>query len=179
MFAPQDIGHIREFPVYDSRRAGMYTPKQLKAFWDTIIHNTASTSILKKITRTVLQNGHMDYANSHASTAAMGLNQKIYLDSLLSPGFFIKNFIGTFGFVAFFLEKIGIYFACFLFLKFLLEIVVTTVKALENNKLTNRTMSFWKIILVATCNLFVLSVFTSIFSNENCNLESSAFQNSR
>ena len=69
MFAPQDIGHITEFPVYDSRGAGMYTPKQLKAFWDNIIHNTASTSILKKITRTVLQNGHMDYANSDALTA--------------------------------------------------------------------------------------------------------------
>ena len=48
MFAPQDIGHITEFPVYDSRRAGMYTPKKLKAFWDNNIHNTASTSILKK-----------------------------------------------------------------------------------------------------------------------------------
>ena len=49
MFAPQDVGHITDFPVYDSRRAGMYTPKQLKAFWDNIIHNTASTSILKKL----------------------------------------------------------------------------------------------------------------------------------
>ena len=49
MFAPQDIGHITEFPVYDSRRAGMYTPKQLKAFWDNIILNTASKSILKKL----------------------------------------------------------------------------------------------------------------------------------
>ena len=121
----------------------------------------------------------MDYANSDSLTAAMGLNQKIYLDSLLSQGFFMNSFIGTFGFVAFFLEKIGIHFACFLFLKFLLEIIVTIIKALEINKLTNRTMSFWKIILGATYNLFVLSVFTSIFSNENSNLESSDLQNSR
>ena len=27
VFAPQDIGHIRELPVYDLRRARMYTPK--------------------------------------------------------------------------------------------------------------------------------------------------------
>ena len=81
MFAPQDIGHITYFPVYDSRRAGMYTPKQLKALWDNIIHNTASTSILEKITRTVLQKGHMDYAFMGLwdtwITAAMALNQKI------------------------------------------------------------------------------------------------------
>ena len=158
MFAPQDIGHITEFPIYDTRRAVMYTPKQLKAFWDNIIHNTASTSILKKITRFVLHNRHMDYANSDALTARMGLNQKIYLDSLFSPGFFVKNFIGTFGFVAFFLEKIRIYFACFFF-KFLLEVIVTIIKALEITKLTNRTMSFWKIILGATYNFFVLSVY--------------------
>ena len=37
MFAQQDIDHIRDFLVYDSRRAGMYTPKQLKTFWDNII----------------------------------------------------------------------------------------------------------------------------------------------
>ena len=40
-------------------------------------------------------------------------------------------------------------------------------------------MSFWKIILSATYNRFVLSVLTSNFSNENSNLESSALQNSR
>ena len=45
----QDIEHITDFPVYDSRRAGMYTRKQLKTFWDNIIYNTASTSILKQI----------------------------------------------------------------------------------------------------------------------------------
>ena len=121
----------------------------------------------------------MDYANSEALTAAMGFNQKIYLDSLLSPGFFMSSFIGTFGFVAFFLEKIGIYFACFLFHKFLLETIETIIKALEIIKFTNRTMSFWKIILGATYNLFVLSVFTSIFSNENSNLELSNSRNSR
>ena len=108
----------------------------------------------------------MDYANSDALTSAMCLNQKIYLDSLLLPGFFINNFIGTFGFVAFFMEKRGVYFACFLFIKFLLETIVTIIKALETNKLTNRTMSFWKILLGATYNLFIVSIFTSIFSKE-------------
>ena len=105
MFAPQAIGQIREFPVYDSRRAGMYIPKHLKAFWDNIIHNTASTSILKKNTRTILQNGHMDYAISDALTAAMGLSQKIFLDSLLSPGFVIKKFHWNIRFCCFFLRE--------------------------------------------------------------------------
>ena len=87
MFAPQDIGHITEFPVYDSRRAVMYTRKQLITFWDNIIHNTASTSILKKITRNVLQNGHMDYANSYTliqQIRQQNHNQYFYQESTAS-----------------------------------------------------------------------------------------------
>ena len=108
----------------------------------------------------------MDYGNSDALTAAMGLNQKIYLDSLLSSQFFVNKSIGNFGFVAFFLQKGGIYFACFLFIKFLLEIVLTIIKNLEINKLNIRTLSFWKIMLGATYNVFVLLVFFSTFSNK-------------
>ena len=130
MFAPQDIGHITDFLVCDLRRAGMYTPKQLKAFGNNIIHNT--TSILRKITKTVLQNGHMDYENSDDLNGAMGSGPKIYLDSPPSPGFsIISSSEESSGFVTFSLEKIGICFVGFLFRKFLLEIIVTIIKALE------------------------------------------------
>ena len=49
MFAPQEIGHITEFPVYDSRRAGMYTPKQLKAFWDNLFITQHQHPFSKKL----------------------------------------------------------------------------------------------------------------------------------
>ena len=38
------------------------------------------------------------------------------------------------------------------------------LRAFEIHKMSNRTIGFWKILLGATYNLFVLSVFTSIFS---------------
>ena len=48
VFAPQQIGYIQKIPDYDSRRAGIYTVNQLKDFWRTILHKSASNSVLKK-----------------------------------------------------------------------------------------------------------------------------------
>ena len=50
IMSPDDIGHITQFPTYDTRRAGMYTPQQIIQFWSNIIQNTVSNDILKKYT---------------------------------------------------------------------------------------------------------------------------------
>ena len=96
----------------------------------------------------------------------MGINRQIYLDSLLSPTFFTDQFKGTFGIITFYLEKIGVYFACFLCIKFLTDVIVTIIRAFEIHKISNKTMGFWKILLGATYNLCILSFFTPVFSNE-------------
>ena len=85
LFAPQTIGYIQKIPD-DSRRAGIYTVNQLKDFWRTILHKSASNSVLKKISRTVLQNAHIDNSQRDIYHAA-GLNNRLYLDSMLSPSF--------------------------------------------------------------------------------------------
>ena len=54
LFKPTELGHITQFPTFDTRRARMYTPKQMKNFWDNIIHASASDTVLKKLTRTIL-----------------------------------------------------------------------------------------------------------------------------
>ena len=86
VFAPQ-IGYIQKIPDYDSRRAGIYTVNQLKDFWRTFLHKSASNSVLKKISRTVLQNAHIDNSQRDIYRAA-GLKNRLYLDSMLSPSFF-------------------------------------------------------------------------------------------
>ena len=57
LYKPTELGHITQFPIFDIRRAGMYTPKQKKNFWDNIIHASASDTVIKKITRTFLTQG--------------------------------------------------------------------------------------------------------------------------
>ena len=68
VFAPQQIGYIQKIPDYDFRRAGVYTVNLLKDFWRTILHKSASNSVLKKVSGTVLQNAHVD--NSQRNSIA-------------------------------------------------------------------------------------------------------------
>ena len=89
-FAQQQIGYIQKISDYDSRRAGIYTLDQLKDFWRTILHKFASNSVLKKISRTALQNAHI-YNSQRDLYGAAGLNNKLYLDSMLSPFFFLDQ----------------------------------------------------------------------------------------
>ena len=57
----------------------------------------------------------------------------------------------------------GIYFALFLFIKLLIDVIIVVVKAFQVHKLTGKTVGFSKELLTATYNLFFLSVITSIF----------------
>ena len=50
IFELTEFGHITQFANYDIQSAGLFTPGQLKDFWDNVIHNAASNSISKKIT---------------------------------------------------------------------------------------------------------------------------------
>ena len=54
LFKPTELGQNIQFPTFDTRRAARFTPKQMKHFWDNIIHASASDTVLKKLTWTIL-----------------------------------------------------------------------------------------------------------------------------
>ena len=166
IFSSRVVSSVPKFTCYESQRAGIYTPNQLKSFWDNILDSEASKSVLTKISREVLEGRSIDYSQKDIYASAMGINRQIYLDSLLSPTFFTEQFKGIFGIIIFYLEKIGAYFACFLCIKFFTDVIVTIIRAFEILKISNRTRSFWKNLLGATYNLCILSFFTPVFSNE-------------
>ena len=139
------------------------TPNQFKSFWDNILHSEAAKSILTKTSREVLEGRSIDYSQKDIYASAMSINRHIYLDSLLSSTY---QFKGTFGITTFYLEKIRVYFACFLCIKFLTDVVVTIIWPFEIHKISNKTMSFWKTLLGATDNLCILSFFTPVFPKE-------------
>ena len=98
----------------------------------------------------VMNQCELDRTQNDIFASAMGINRQIYLDSLLSPQFFSNSFKRTFGTITYYLEKIGMYFACFLCLKFIIDIVVAIVRAFELHTISNKTLGFWKIMLGAT-----------------------------
>ena len=106
IFSSRVIISIPKFTGYESQRAGIYTPNQLKSFWDNILHSEASTSVLTKISGEVLEGRSIDYSQKDIYASAMGINRQFYLDSLLSPTFFTDQFRGTFGIITFYLEKL-------------------------------------------------------------------------
>ena len=140
--------------------------KSTKKLWDSILHSEASKSVLTEISREVQEGRSIDYSQKDIYASAMGINRQIYLDFLLSPTFFTEQFKGTFGIMTFYLEKIGVYFACFLCIKFLTDVIVTIITAFQIHKISNKTMGFWKILVGATYNLCILSFFTPVFSNK-------------
>ena len=76
----------------------------------------------------------------------------IYLDSLISSEFLHNRYIKAFGRVHYYLEQCGSTFAIFLFVKFIIDIVVCIIRALQIHKITGASVSFGKVILSAFFN---------------------------
>ena len=87
-----------------------------------------------------------------------------FVDNMISPNYFENSFVQTFGTVGYWLEKCGIWFAIFLFVKLIIDIVVTVMRTLEIDRTTGRSVSFGKVLLSATYNLFMVSILNSIYS---------------
>ena len=56
---------------------------------------------------------------------AAGLNNQLYLDSMLSPSFFIDHFKSSFGEKGYYEERARILFASFMLIKFLIDVVIS------------------------------------------------------
>ena len=110
----------------------------------------------------MLQNAHIDDSQRDIYRAA-GPYNKLYLDSMLSPSFFLDHFKNTFGEIGYYVERAGILFACFMLTIFLIDVVIFILRAFEIQKLSKNTIGFWKTLLEASYNLFLLSIVTSIY----------------
>ena len=92
-----------------------------------------------------------------------GCTKTIYIDSLISSQFLHNRYIKAFGRVHYYLEQCGITFAVFLFVKFIIDIVVCIIRALQIHKITGASVSFGKVILSATFSILFQSIVTSVF----------------
>ena len=70
----------------------------------------------------------------------------------------------TSGSVAYVLEFCGIYFSCFPFIKFIVDLIVTILKHLEIHRLTGASLGFGKTLLSAIFFDVNSSILTSVFN---------------
>ena len=162
VFAPKDISPFttRKFP--QSAYAGMYTKWQLSEFWDAMLMSSASKNVSQKFTRKLI----------FPSNAKKGPDGQTYyaprtdffVDNIISSNYFEDKFVQTFGSVGYWFEKCGIWFAIFIFIKLIFDISVTVMRTLKLQRIIGRSVSFGKVLLSATYNLFMVSILNSIYS---------------
>ena len=170
---------ITQFPTFDTRRAGMYTPKQMKNFWYNIIYASASDTVLKKLSRTILAQGNTVRISDPGNLERLlSLDDRLLMDHLLTLSFFVDKFKETFGLLGYYIQCLGNFFACLLLVKFIIDVVVIVLRGFEIRKISGATFGFVRIMLGATFHLFVLSLQTPMYeTDENKNIGNIRMQN--
>ena len=179
LFKPTELAHITQFPTFDTRLARMYTPKQVKNFWDNIIHASASDTVIKKLTRTVLTQGNAVRISDPGNLErVLSLDDRLLMDPLLTLSFFVDKFKETFSLLGYYIQCLGNFFACFILVKFSIDVVVIVLRGLEIRKVSGVTFGFVRTTLGATFHLFVPSLQTPMLeTNENKNNGNIRMQN--
>ena len=140
----------------------MYTKGQLSEFWDAILMSSASKKSLQKFTRKLIvpsnakkvPDGYTNYAS----------RRDFFVNNMIFTKYFENEIVQTFGTVGYWLEKCGIWFAKFLFRKLIIDIIVTVMRIVKIYRITGRSVSFGKVLLSATYNLFMVSILSSVYS---------------
>ena len=83
---------------------------------------------------------------------------------MISPNYFENKFVQAFVTVVYWLERCGNWFAIFLFVKLIIDIVVVVMRTLEIHRITGKSVNFGKVLLSATYNLFMVSILNSVYS---------------
>ena len=160
LFKPTELGHTTQFRTFDTRRDGMYTPKQVKIFWDNIIHASASDTVIRKLTRTILTQGNTARISDPGYLERLlSLDDRLLMDRFLTPSFFVDKFKETFGHLGYYIQCLGkLFFARFLLVKFIIDVVVIVLRGLE---IRSFWCLFWFFQNYARCNFsFVFSLTT-------------------
>ena len=164
----QQIANI----ITASIQASIYTYKERMAFSNSINFISNMKGVLKHFTKSLLDSRK---SISNISGTNFYNSRTINLDSFISPDFFNNQFVETFGKIHYIIERCGIFFAAFLFIKLLIDIVLCLIRAMQINKITDASIHFGKAHLAATFDLMSVPILTSLYqvatNSENNNTD--------
>ena len=162
VFGPKDVTPVSRRAFGGAGDAGIYTQAQLAEFWDNILNSAAFRKTLQNLSRELIvlkTTIHGPERNSYHEPRT-----DFYMDNMTSRTYFKNQFIDTFGSVAYVLECCGISFSCFLFVKLIVDLIVMISRHMEINGLTGASLGFGKTLLMASYNLFLTSILSSVFN---------------
>ena len=161
VFAAKDISPFTTQKFPQSAKAGMFTKRQLSEVWDAILMSSASKNALQKFTRTLIVPSNANKGPDGYTYYASRTD--FFVDNMISPIYFEHKFNQTYGTVDYWLEKCGIWFAIFLFIKLIIDIIVTVIRT-KKHRITGKSVSFGKVLQSATYNLSMISILNSVYS---------------
>ena len=135
----------------------------MMAFWNSKNFNSNMKGVLKHFTMSLL--GSREPFSNISGTNYYN-SRTVYLDSFISPDFFNNQF-ETFGKIQYIIERCGIFFATFFFIKLLIDIVLCLTRAMQINKITDASIHFGKALFAATFDLMLVLILTSICQATN------------
>ena len=162
VFAPKDISPFTTQKFPQSAKAGMYTKGQLSEFWDAILMSSASKQALQKIKWNLIVPSNAKIGPDEYTYFAPRTD--FFVHNMISPNYSEIKIVQTFGTFGYRLEKCGIWFAIFLSIKLIIDIIVTVLRTLDTHRITGRSISFGKNLLSATYNIFMVSILNSVYS---------------
>ena len=162
VLGPKDVTPVSRRAFGGARDAGIYTRAKLTEFRDNILISAASRKALQKFSRELIVPSTAIHGPEQYSYYAPRTD--IYVDNMISPNYFKNQFMDTFGSVAYVLDFCGIFFSCFLFIKFIVDLIVMILRQMEINRFTGASLGFGKTLLSASYNLFFTSILTSVFN---------------
>ena len=112
----------------------MITKRQLGEFWDAILMSSASKNALQKFTRNLIVPSSAKKGPDGYTYYAPRID--FFVDNMISPKNFENKFVQMFGTIGHWLEKCEIWFALFLFIKLIIDIIVTVIRTLELHQIT-------------------------------------------
>ena len=152
---PTELGHITQFPTFDIMHAPMYTPKKKKSFWDIVIHASASDTVLKKLTRTILTQGSTVRISFPGKIERLlSLDDRLLMHHLSTPCYFVDKLKEHFGLLGYSIQSLGKFFACFLLINFIIDAVIIVLRGLEVRKVFGATFGFVRTMRGATFHFF-------------------------
>ena len=162
VFGPKDVTPVSRRVFGGAGDARIYTRAQFSEFWDNILISAASGKALQKFSRELIVPNTAIHGPEQYSYYAPRMD--FYVDNVISPSYFKKQFMDTFGSVAYVLEFCGIYFSFFSFIKLIVDLIVMILRHMEINRLTGASLGFGKTLLSVSYNLLLTSILTSVFN---------------
>ena len=143
----------------------MFTKGHISKFWVTNLMSSTSKNALQNFTRESIVPSKLKEGPARYSYYTPWTD--FFVDNMTSPNYFENKFAHRFGIPGYCLEKCGICFALFLFLKLIIFITVTLLRILAIYRITGKNVSFGKVLLSATYKTFKVSIWRSICSTTN------------